>query len=174
MADNLSDPFHHAGFWRRVWARLIDSVLVLIIQGFIAFFFVYNDPDYGDSLWPSFFLISANLLFYSGFHASSLQATPGKLLLGIKVVGLDGGRISFARALGRGLAEILSYLLLLIGYIMAAFTRRKQALHDLLADTLVVLVAERTATPCAACCSTSPCRRAEAWCDRSCYGRFAP
>lgn len=145
MTDTLPDSFHHAGFWLRVWAKVIDSVLVLIIQILVIFTFVYNDPYSDDSLWPTFWLFVVNWVFYAAFHASSLQATPGKLLLGIKVVGLDGERISFGRALGRGLAEILSYMLLLIGYIMAAFTRRKQALHDLLADTLVIRAAAGTA-----------------------------
>ena len=71
-------------------------------------------------------------------QSSSRQATLGKMALGIKVTSLDGERISFLRATGRYFATILSSLLLMIGYIMAAFTQRKQALHDMIASTLVV------------------------------------
>jgi uncharacterized RDD family membrane protein YckC len=77
---------------------------------------------------------------------SAKQATVGKLAIGIKVTDLDGGRISFWRALGRTFAKIISGIILFIGYIMAAFTERKQALHDKIADTLVV---KRSARPAA-------------------------
>jgi uncharacterized RDD family membrane protein YckC len=60
------------------------------------------------------------------------------MALGIRVTDLDGGRISFGRATGRYFGKILSGLILGIGFLMAAFTERKQALHDLLAGTLVV------------------------------------
>ena len=58
--------------------------------------------------------------------------------LGIKVTDLEGNRISFGRALGRNLAKIISVLTFYIGYIMAAFTAKKQALQDMIAGTLVV------------------------------------
>jgi uncharacterized RDD family membrane protein YckC len=58
--------------------------------------------------------------------------------MGIYVTGLDGQRISFLRATGRYLAKFLSALILFIGFIMAAFTARKQALHDMIAGTLVL------------------------------------
>ncbi|MDX6593454.1 MAG: hypothetical protein QOJ13_2650 [Gaiellales bacterium] len=67
-----------------------------------------------------------------------MSATLGRRALGIKVTDVEGNRITFARATGRYFAKILSALTLLIGYIMAAFTARKQALHDLIAGTLVV------------------------------------
>jgi hypothetical protein len=71
-------------------------------------------------------------------QASKLQATFGKALLGLRVTGYQGNRISFLRSLGRELAKILSSAVLMVGYIMAAFTARKQALHDLVASTYVV------------------------------------
>jgi Tfp pilus assembly major pilin PilA len=67
-----------------------------------------------------------------------LQATPGKLLLRIHVTDLAGRRIGFGRATGRHFARILSSLIFYVGYLMAAFTWRRQALHDMLAGTLVV------------------------------------
>ena len=62
------------------------------------------------------------------------------MALGLKVSDLKGNRISFARASGRHFAKIVSGMILLIGYIMAGFTNRKQALHDMIAETLVLRV----------------------------------
>lgn len=76
--------------------------------------------------------------YFTLLESSRLQATLGKLLFGIKVIDLSGNRVSFARATGRLFAKILSGQVLLIGYLMAAFTERRQALHDLLAGTLVI------------------------------------
>ena len=66
-----------------------------------------------------------------------MQGTLGKKALGMIVTDLDGGRIGFGRATGRYFAKILSALILGIGFIMVAFTQRKQGLHDLIASTLV-------------------------------------
>ncbi len=77
-------------------------------------------------------------LYFALMESSPRQATLGKQALGIMVTDLAGQRISFARATGRFFAKILSGLILWIGYVMAAFTERKQALHDLLASCLVV------------------------------------
>ena len=77
-------------------------------------------------------------LYYAGFESSRWQATPGKRVIGIRVTDAAGARVSFARASGRFFAKILSGLICGIGYLLAAFTARKQALHDLIAGTLVV------------------------------------
>jgi uncharacterized RDD family membrane protein YckC len=77
-------------------------------------------------------------IYYAAFHASSRQATLGKMAVGIKVVRTDGTRISLARGVGRFFATILSTLIIGIGFLMAGFTERKQALHDMICDTLVV------------------------------------
>jgi uncharacterized RDD family membrane protein YckC len=71
-------------------------------------------------------------------ESSSWQATLGKKALGLVVTTVGGEPISFGRALGRNLAKLLSSLILMIGFLMAGFTAKKQALHDLLADCLVV------------------------------------
>ena len=70
--------------------------------------------------------------------SSEWQATVGKRALGMVVTGVDGSRISFARATGRHFAKYISAIILFIGFIMAAFTAKKQALHDMIAATLVV------------------------------------
>lgn len=69
---------------------------------------------------------------------SATQGTLGKLALGIKVTDLNGRRIGFGRATGRHFGKFISTLTLLIGYIMVAFTQKKQGLHDMMAGCLVV------------------------------------
>jgi uncharacterized RDD family membrane protein YckC len=71
-------------------------------------------------------------------ESSSKQATVGKMVLGIKVTDLDGNKLDFVKALVRNLCKIISSLIMCIGYIMAGFTEKKQALHDMIASTLVV------------------------------------
>ena len=73
-------------------------------------------------------------------ESSAKQATLGKLALAIKVTDLNGNRISFGRASGRYFAKIISGLIFCIGYIIAGFTEKKQALHDMIANCLVVNV----------------------------------
>jgi uncharacterized RDD family membrane protein YckC len=77
-------------------------------------------------------------IYEAAMESSSLQATLGKMVFGMKVTDVNGNRISFMRATGRHFAKYLSSLILFIGYIMAGFTARKQALHDMIADTLVI------------------------------------
>ena len=143
-----------AGFWKRTAAYAIDAVVVTIAAQMVlmvAFFgmnvssFTRNPENMLASASGLLFLASIYLfplilfgIYYAGFHASSRQATLGKMAVGIKVVRGDGRRISLARGIGRFFAFILSGLLLHIGYFMAAFTERKQGLHDMICDTLVV------------------------------------
>ena len=77
-------------------------------------------------------------LYFALCESSAWQATIGKLALGIRVTDLQGRRISFLRALGRYGAKFISAIILCIGFIMVAFTRRKQGRHDLIAGTLVL------------------------------------
>jgi uncharacterized RDD family membrane protein YckC len=77
-------------------------------------------------------------LYYALMESSAKQATVGKMALGIIVTDLEGRGIGFGRATGRYFAKILSALILGIGFLMAAFTERKQGLHDMVASTLVV------------------------------------
>lgn len=77
-------------------------------------------------------------LYYSIMESSPIQATVGKLALGIKVTDMDGNKISFLRATGRYFGKIVSRIILGIGYFMAGFTEKKQALHDMMAGCLVI------------------------------------
>lgn len=87
------------------------------------------------------FVIVAGWLYFTLLEASGRQGTVGKMALGIKVTDLSGARISFGRANGRFWSQValsIFWPLLLAGYIMAGFTAKKQGLHDLMAETLVV------------------------------------
>jgi uncharacterized RDD family membrane protein YckC len=77
-------------------------------------------------------------LYCAAFESSGWQATPGKKLLGLYVTDLKGNRISFLRASGRFLGKALEQLTLFIGFLMAGFTAKKQALHDMLCGCLVL------------------------------------
>jgi len=79
------------------------------------------------------------LLYWPWMESSSRQATLGKRALDIVVTDTDGRRVSFARAAGRNLAKIASYMIYGVGFIMIAFTKKKQGLHDMIASTLVVV-----------------------------------
>jgi uncharacterized RDD family membrane protein YckC len=86
------------------------------------------------------YLISFGIgwLYYVFFESSKYQGTPGKIMLNIKVTDMEGEKIGFGRASGRFFGKIISVMIFYIGFIMAGFTSRKQALHDMMAGCLVV------------------------------------
>jgi uncharacterized RDD family membrane protein YckC len=126
----------------RFSAMLIDGLLLIVPAGILGAVV---------GIWGSFFDDSENLtalkaqmvgyliwiLYGAVFLSGTWKATPGKKLLAIHVVDLNGNRISFWRAVGRSAGQFLSAIFF-IGYIMAFFTKDKQALHDLMAGTLVI------------------------------------
>lgn len=83
-------------------------------------------------------IFAGSWLYHTMMESSRHQATLGKMALGIKVTDLNGARISFARANGRFFGKWISSMIMNIGYLMAAFTEKKQALHDILAGCLVI------------------------------------
>ena len=87
---------------------------------------------------PIFGSLFLGILYKPFFESSALQATPGKALLGLRVTTMDGGRITFKQSFIRYLSYLASSVILCIGCIMVAFTQKKQGLHDLIAETLVV------------------------------------
>ena len=137
-------PERYAGFWLRVIAAFLDGILtsfVSFVLGFvIGFAGAFAAPGADNSVQTLAGLVGGlfGIVYYVWMEGSSRQATLGKIAVGIRVTDLDGGRIGYGRALGRNLLKILSALILGIGYLMAAFTARKQGLHDMLAGTLVV------------------------------------
>ncbi|KLJ00105.1 RDD family protein [Luteimonas sp. FCS-9] len=141
----------YAGFWKRLAAYFIDAMVVgmasmlvaVIVGGFIGG--ILSVSGVAGDLGFALIQILANLLslavtavYYAWFHASNAMATPGKMAVGIKVVRTSGERISLLRGIGRYFATVLSAMILMIGFLMAGFTQRKQALHDMVCDTLVV------------------------------------
>jgi uncharacterized RDD family membrane protein YckC len=144
----------YAGFWLRFVAYIIDSIVMMIGAGcvgaiiggvigvtFAAAGFSQNDLEMIAELAGYVIGVVVGWLYYAMMESSTYQATLGKMALSLRVTDTEGRRISFARATGRHFAKILSAILLLIGYIMAGFTEKKQALHDMIADCLVLRVA---------------------------------
>jgi uncharacterized RDD family membrane protein YckC len=140
MAAIATGTSVYAGFWRRVAAAIIDGLLLSLVTAPFTFAFggydAWADPDQVAGLSTGSTVIS--WLYSALMESSKKQATVGKMALGIIVTDLAGNRIGFGRATGRHFAKILSGLILGIGFLMAAFTERKQALHDMVAGTLVV------------------------------------
>jgi uncharacterized RDD family membrane protein YckC len=98
------------------------------------------------------------VIYFAAMESSQLQATVGKLILGLKVTDLSGNRISFSRALGRELAKLVPAFILCIGFIVTAFTSRKQAFHDFWARTLVVSARKSWAQGLCSCPFLAPAR----------------
>lgn len=152
----------HAGFWKRVAAYILDGIILYVPQMLIEKAFggdaakaalkqasldAVGNPDammaanmhYYSTMWPAMLLILVmGVLYFALCESSAWQGTLGKLALGIRVTDLQGKRISFPRALGRYFAKILSAIILGIGFLMVAWTQRKQGLHDMIASTLVL------------------------------------
>ncbi|HKW96990.1 MAG TPA: RDD family protein [Bryobacteraceae bacterium] len=149
-------PFHYAGFWRRFVAMIIDGLvftpLVILCLATTGVFGVILQPEadrniegplaalIGLGIFAWILVITVgNWLYHTWMESSRYQATLGKMALGIVVTDMYGNRISFARANGRFFGKIVSGMIMNIGYLMAAFTEKKQALHDMLASCLVVM-----------------------------------
>ena len=122
----------YAGFWRRGAACFVDG-LVLLIPSVLLTFVARS------SIMLAWLLqLLLGWLYAALLESGPKQATVGKMAFGIKVTDLAGERISFARATGRHFGKLVSSIILGIGFLMAAFTARKQALHDMMASCLVV------------------------------------
>ena len=135
----------YAGFWKRLAAFMLDYIIVVVVAamagGVIGAFYGISAGAPTDDAASGLGAIAGVLvwwLYYALMESSSRQATLGKLALGIRVVDLQGNAVSFGRATARNLAKFLSGMIMMIGYLMAGFTSRKQALHDIVAGCLVV------------------------------------
>ena len=135
-------PTVFASFWIRVGATLIDNVIVigsLLLLVFVSALSVLLPPLMFLLLvlvWIASFV--GPWLYAALFESSAMQATPGKKAIGLKVTDLQGNRISFGRATGRYFAEWITGMTFLVGYVMVAFTQKRQSLHDMIAGTVVV------------------------------------
>ncbi|HRX30553.1 MAG TPA: RDD family protein [Tenuifilaceae bacterium] len=149
----------YAGFWWRFIAYLLDTVIIntvlsifiipiMALLGFTAFkasSYNFSEADAlgmvgvvtGFVLLFIMLALVAGWLYFALMESSKYQGTIGKIAIGLIVTDMDGNKISFARATGRYFGKFISGIILDIGYFMAGFTEKKQALHDMLASTLV-------------------------------------
>ena len=153
---------NYAGFWLRLVAIIIDGIIIGVAQSFIivpllaavGFGFAsgfenmdFSDPEQAAGLVAAigafiggYWILATciQILYFTFMESSKFQATIGKMALGLIVTDINGGKLDFSKAFIRNLCKIISNVTLLIGYIMAGFTEKKQALHDMMASTLVV------------------------------------
>ena len=138
-----------AGFWLRFVAWIIDTIVLGAIGGALMVPFGGIRLHHllsGGSFRPEefvpvhgFFVLQiVHWIYYALLESSIWQATLGKKALGLEVTDMNGQRVSFGRATGRFAGRYLSMLTFGIGYVMAGFTAKKQALHDIIAGTLVI------------------------------------
>ena len=148
-----------AGFWIRVAAAIIDGIILAVVGSILQFAFlgsVITTPRiqpgtaprpedilamFGPMLGALGLLLLLNTAIhacYEGFFVAKAGATPGKMVVGLKVVRPDGSPLALGRAFGRYFAKMLSSLILGIGYIMVAFDNEKRGLHDMICDTRVM------------------------------------
>lgn len=152
-----SEAFEYAGFWLRVWAGMIDICIeaagALVVTFGLDFalarfgrLFGFSPFDSKVAVGMAFIVILAvgAWLYCAFMESSSWRATIGKRLLGIQVVCADGSRTTFGVATVRHLMKFLSLFILMIGFLMSAWTKRRQALHDMPCDCLVVRVPEKS------------------------------
>lgn len=149
-------PVAYAGFWLRFVAFIIDAIILYFVGAIVTLPFLASMglrgfmrghmpmspeewmPYIGAFMRLALIRTTLDWLYYALLESSAWQGTLGKKALGLEVTDTEGKRISFGRATGRFFAKIISALILWIGFIMAGFTEKKQALHDMIAGTLVI------------------------------------
>jgi uncharacterized RDD family membrane protein YckC len=133
----------YGGFWLRVVAYIIDTIVTSIAGAIVGFGYGFALALAGASAGaakPGGYVIGLIIawLYFALMESSEGGATLGKMAVGLRVVTEEGKRLSFAKATGRYAAKFISAIILGIGFIMVAFTDRKRGLHDMIAGTLVV------------------------------------
>jgi uncharacterized RDD family membrane protein YckC len=152
-------PSPYAGFWLRLLAYLIDHILLGVVLGVVAMLTIaaigvgyfrtmieglrggdeFPIALVSDILAALLFMFAVTWIYHAWMESSPYQGTLGKMALGLIVTDLNDQPVTFGRASGRFFARIISNLIPLgIGYIMAGFTEKKQALHDMIAGCLVL------------------------------------
>ena len=150
----------YAGFWLRFVAFIIDSIILSVLYLLlfrplsefllpVRYDFVELDLNQRISAVPiwslgsyfgyaEFFLIIISIFYHAFMESSRYQASLGKLALELRVINYEGEQLDFGKALLRNASKTISSIILMAGYLMVGFTARKQALHDVIANTLVV------------------------------------
>lgn len=138
----MAQDQQYGGFWARFVALVLDNAIVFIILLAVMLSMatvvatVGLEGMIGVAAWLVMTFVP--FLYWPVLESSRWQATFGKRIMGLEVTDLEGNRLSFLRALLRSLAKIISSIPLGLGFLIAAFTARKQALHDIIVKTLVV------------------------------------
>jgi uncharacterized RDD family membrane protein YckC len=127
---NLSKKQIYAGFWQRFLAGIIDSIILIVIEVILIFI-----PIIG---WILSLFVT--WLYFAIQHSSTKQATFGMRALDIKITNENHGKIGFWRATGNFYLTVISALLVFIGFLMIAFTSRKQGFHNLISRTLCIKI----------------------------------
>lgn len=143
----------YAGFWLRVWASLFDVALeclvALVLTAALAYGLRWFGARHGlEPATSAFFsgvafilILTIGAWLYAAFmESSSWGATLGKRLLGLQVVTSTGGRLTFGQATIRHVMKFISLFTATIGFMMAGWTKRRQALHDIPLDCLVIRI----------------------------------
>jgi len=137
---------NYAGFWRRFVALVIDILTLTFTDGIFLQIYLLMNGVYADDLNPfRFQLVIVMSLFILGFSYFSIShfqwgCTLGKRLLGVRVVDAKTlGPLGAGQAMGRYLASVLSYLTLLVGFVMAAWDSKKRSLHDRVCSTVCIV-----------------------------------
>lgn len=131
----------YADFFRRFFALILDNIITVILSLLLIFIFkgfVIIGADKVELAPWVHYLVFLPFFYGALFESSVLQATPGKMLLRIYVCNIQGARLSFGRAFLRQILKTFSYVFFNFGFILALFTKNKQALHDLFAQTIVL------------------------------------
>lgn len=142
--DCGANILNYKGFWIRLCAFIFDYCIIIIpcYLFYIFFQLLFHQPFDNFGFWEMLayygIITLIGWLYDSIFWSSKYEATPGKLLLGMKVTDLSGQRISFKRASIRWLGKIIAYLTFGIGFMIIGFTSKKQGLHDYIAKTVVI------------------------------------
>lgn len=140
-----TSSYRFAGFWMRLWAFLLDSIIIWSIGGIVIFpiFRMLNIPI-SQSFMFSPATIATTILWFSYFILMTkyFKQTLGKMVFGLRVVDLKDDELSwktvlFREGIGRYIAGVYAPLTFVV-YLVAAFTNKKQGIHDLFADTSVV------------------------------------
>ena len=132
----------YGGFWNRFVAFFIDGIITSMAAGYLGFvlegfYRAAGGTSEGAGDLGSFLGLILGWLYYAIMESSAKQATLGKIAIGLVVTDKRGNRLTFGRATARYFARWLSGIILMIGYIIAAFTEKKEALHDMIAGTIV-------------------------------------
>lgn len=142
MENPLSFEHQYAGFWRRLLAQIIDAI-ILGVLGYLLFGSAVTNVTGADGLysvnvsftnWQTLIPVLYTILFWIW-----KGATPGKMVLGMKIINVDGSDLTWGRAIGRYFAYFVSAIVIFIGFIWIGFDSKKQGWHDKLAGTYVVM-----------------------------------